>query len=42
MKTFTTKMAMRCIVIPAGISITVGYDISEELLSKIMRAARNA
>ena len=25
-----------------GISITVGYDISEELLSKIMRAARNA
>ena len=25
-----------------GISITVGHDISEELLSKIMRAARNA
>ena len=25
-----------------GISITVGRDISEELLSKIMRAARNA
>ena len=25
-----------------GISITVGRDISEEMLSKIMRAARNA
>lgn len=25
-----------------GISITVGHDISEELLSRIMRAARNA
>lgn len=25
-----------------GISITVGHDISEELLSKIMRAARDA
>ena len=25
-----------------GISITIGHDISEELLSKIMRAARNA
>jgi hypothetical protein len=25
-----------------GISITVGHDISKELLSKIMRAARDA
>lgn len=25
-----------------GISITIDYDMSEELLSKIMRAARNA